>query len=90
MFLFLHETQFSGYADDNTPLVAKHNMPDAISALEKIGEQFLIWFSDNQIKLSTDKCHLLNTDKCHLLMNTQDQNFMKIGKLLGITFDGKL
>ena len=84
MFPFLHETQFSGYADDNTPLVAKHNMPDAISALEKIGEQFLIWFSDNQIKLSTDKCHLL------CAIDTQDQNFMKIEKLLGITFDGKL
>ena len=53
---------------------------------------FLIWFSDNQIKL--------NTDKCHLLLNMQDQNFLKIGnfniknsfseKLLDITFDGKL
>ena len=42
----------------------------------------------------------LNTDKCHLLMNTQDQNFLKLGnfdiknsfseKLLGITFDWKL
>ena len=84
MFLFLHEAQFSGYADDNTPLVARHNIPDAISALEKIGEQFLIWFSDNQIKLSTDKCHLL------CAKDMQDQKFMKIGKLLGITFDGKL
>ena len=83
MFLFFHEAQFSGYADDNTPLVARHNIPDAISALEKIGEQFLIWFSDNQIKLSTDKCHLL------CAKDMQDQNFMNIGKLLGITFDGK-
>ena len=42
----------------------------------------------------------LNTDKCHLLLNTQDQNFLKVGnfniknsfseKLLVITFDYKL
>ena len=61
-----------------------------ISVLEEIGEK--IWFSDNQMKL--------NTDKCHLLMNTQDKNFLKIGsintknffseKLLSITFDCKL
>ena len=92
MFLFLHEAQFAGYADDNTPFVVIDNIPDVISALEEIGEKLLIWFSDNKL--------MLNTDKCHLLLNTQDQNFLKIGnfniknsfseKLLGITFDCKL
>ena len=92
MFLFLHETQFTGYADDNTPFVVRDNIPDVISALEEIGEKLLIWFSGNQMKL--------NSDKCHLLLNTQEQNFMKIGnfdinnsfseKLPGITFDCKL
>ena len=89
MFLFLNEVQFTGYADDNTSFVVRDNKPDVISALGEIGEKLLIWFSDNQMKL--------NTDKCHLLLNTQDQNFLKIEnfniknsfseKLLGITFD---
>ena len=89
MFLFLNEVQFTGYADDNTSFVVRDNKPDVISALGEIGEKLLIWFSDNQVKL--------NTDKCHLLLNTQDQNFLKIEnfniknsfseKLLGITFD---
>ena len=92
MFLFLHEVQFTGYVDDNTPFVVRDNMPDVISTLEEIGEKLLIRFSDNKMKL--------NTDKCHHLLNTQDQNFLKIGnfdiknsfseKLLGITFDYKL
>ena len=92
VFLFLHEAQFTGYADDNTPFVVRDNIPDVISALEEIGEKLLNWFSNNQIKL--------NTDKCHPLLNTQDQNFLKIvnlniknffsEKLLGITFDCKL
>ena len=91
MFLFLHEVQFAGYADDHTPFVVRGNIRDVISALEEIGEKPLIWFSDNKMKL--------NTDKCYLLLNTPDQNFLKIGnfnikhssseKLLGITFDCK-
>ena len=50
MFLFLQETQFTGYADDNTPFVVRDNTPDVISTLEDIGEKLLIWFSDNHIK----------------------------------------
>ena len=89
-FLFLHEVQFTGYLDDNTPFVVRDNIPDVISALEEIGEK--LWFSDNKMKS--------NTNKCHPLSNTQDQNFLKIGnfniknslseKFLGITFDCKL
>ena len=72
--------------------MVRDNIRDLISALEEIGEKLLIWFSDDKMKL--------NTDKCHLLLNRQDQNFLKIGnfniknsfseKLLGITFDCKL
>ena len=68
MFLFLHEVQFTGYADRNAPFVVRRNIPDAISVLEEIGEK--IWFSDNEMKL--------NTDKCRLLMNTKDKNLLKI------------
>ena len=32
MFLFLHEAQFTGYADDNTPFVVRDNIPDVINA----------------------------------------------------------
>ena len=40
-------------------------------SFRKIGEKLLLWFSDNKIKLKTDKCHFL--------LNTQDLNFLKIG-----------
>ena len=63
--------------------------------LEEIGETLLHCFSNNIMKL--------NTDKYHLLLNSQEphaQNTLKIGdlhinyslseKLLGITFDSKL
>ena len=83
MFLFLHELQSTGYAYDSTPFVIRDNIPDVISASEEIDEELLIWFSDNQIKL--------NTDKWHLLMNTLDQNFLKIWNIdIKITFDFKI
>ena len=91
MFLILNTTYFTGYADDNTPFVVRDNIADVIKALEEIGENLLNWFSNNEMKL--------NTDKCHLLLNSQEPNTLKIGdlhinnslsELLGITFDCKL
>ena len=55
MFLFLHEAQFTGYADDSIPFVVRNNIPDVILALEEMGEKLLSWFSDNKMKLNTDK-----------------------------------
>ena len=92
MLLILKATYFTGYVDDNTPFVVRDNIADIMKALEKIGENLVNWFSDNEMKL--------NTDKCHLLLNSQEPNTLKIGdllinnslseKLLGITFDCKL
>ena len=92
MFLISEGTCFTGYADDNTPFVVRDNITDVIKALEEIGESLANWFSNNEIKL--------NTDQCHLILNSQEPNTLKIGdlhinnslseKLLGITFDCKL
>ena len=92
MFLILKDTYFTGYADDNTPFVVRDNIADVIKALDEIGENLLNLFSNNEMKL--------NTNKCHLLLHCQEPNRFKIGdlhitnslseKLLGITFDCKL
>ena len=72
--------------------MVRENITDAIKALEEIGENPVNWFSNIEMKL--------NTDKCHLLLNSQEPNTLRIGdlhinnslseKLLGITFDCKL
>ena len=92
MFLILKARYFTGYTDDKTPFVVRDNIADVIKALEEIGENQVNWFSNNEMKL--------NTDKCHLLLNSQEPNTLKIDdlhinnslseKLLGITFDCKL
>ena len=63
MFLILSTTYFAGYADDNTPFVVRDNIADVIKALDEIGENVVNGFSNNEMKL--------NADKCHLLLNTQ-------------------
>ena len=92
MFLILKATYFTGYADDTTAFVVRDNIADIIKALEEIRENLLNWFLNNEMKLKTDKCHLL--------LNSQEPNTLKIGdlhinnsrhkKLPGITFDCKL
>ena len=92
MFLILKITIFTGYADDNTPFVVRENTFNVIKVLEDVGEIPIKWFSDNQMKL--------NTDKYHVLLNSQGSNTIKIGnlciknssfeKMLGINFNYKL
>ena len=73
IFLSLKITSFTGYANDNTPFVVRENTINVIKALEDIGENLIKWFSDNQVKL--------NTDKSHVLLNSQGPKTIKIGKL---------
>ena len=91
MYLILKVTYFTGYASDNKPFVVRDYIADVIKALEEIGDYLLNWFSKNEMKL--------NTDKCHLLLNSKEPNTPKTGdlhinnslieKLLGIIFDCK-
>ena len=92
MLLILKTTSFTCYADDNTPLVVKENTTNVFKAFENIGENLIKWFIDTQMKL--------NTDKYHVLLNSQGPKTIKIGnlcikdsaceKMLGTNFDYKL
>ena len=92
LFLILKTTSITGYTDDNTPFAVRENGTNVIKALDDIGEHLIRWLSDNQMKL--------NTDKCHVLLNSQGTNRIKIGnlcmksssceKMLGINVDYKL
>ena len=71
--MILKTTIFTGYADDNTPFVVRENTANVIKEVEVIVENLIKWFSDNQMKL--------NTDKCHVLLNRQGPKTIKIGNL---------
>ena len=71
--MILKTTIFTGYADDNTPFVVRENTANVIKEVGDIVENLIKWFSDNQMKL--------NTDKCHVLLNRQGPKTIKIGNL---------
>ena len=73
MFLILKGTYFTDYVDHDTPFVVRDNIKDVIKALEEIGENLVNQFLNNEMKL--------NTDKCHLLLNSEKPNTLKIGDL---------
>ena len=63
----------TGCPDDNTPFVIRGNTKGITKTLEEIDKSLINCFSDKQIKV--------NTDKCHLFLNSRIPNTMKIGKL---------
>ena len=75
--MILKTTSFSGYADDNTPFVVRKNTINVVKALEDIDETLIKWFSDNQVKL--------NTEKYHVLLNSQGPNTEKSYKLVKVS-----
>ena len=92
LFLVLKNTDFASYADDNTIYDMGDSINDVIASLQGSSEKLFQWFSDNQLKG--------NTDKCHLIVSSDDPTEMKVGesviknntgeKLLGINIDNKL
>ena len=92
LFLVISNTDFSSYADDNTIYDSGNSIGDVISSLQESAEKLFQWFSHNQMKG--------NTDKCHLIVSTDEPIEIRVGesliksstceKLLGIKTDNKL
>ena len=92
MFLLVDDIDIANYADDNTIYKEHENIDDLITSLQDAAAKLFKWFSDNQMKG--------NTDKCHLLLRKDESSEIHIGdsiiesstceKLLGIKIDSKL
>ena len=64
LFLVISDTDFSSYADDNTIYDSGNSIGEVISSLQESAEKLFQWFSHNQMKGNTDKCHAtVSTDE---------------------------
>ena len=52
------ETDFTSYADDNTPYALGDSIDDVIKSLQNDSVNLFKWFLDNQMKANSDKRHL--------------------------------
>ena len=92
LFLVIKDVDFASYADDNTIYQSGRTVDDVINGLQVSAEKLFQWFSDNQMKG--------NTDKCHLIMSINNATEIHIGdcsiktsnckEILGVKIDYKL
>ena len=92
LFLVVKDVNFASYADVDSIYQSGRNVDDVINNLQLSAEKLFSWFSDNQMKG--------NTDKCHLIMSTSNTPELKVGdsliktstckKLLDVKIDYKL
>ena len=55
----ISDTDLSSYADDNTLYDFGNSIYEVIPSLQESSEEVFQWFSHNQMKRNTDKCHLI-------------------------------
>ena len=63
-------------ADDNTPYRTVNTINEVIQYLEHDTAMLFKWFSDNQMKASISKCHLLMNNKLKLNFNEHLNNII--------------
>ena len=92
MFFELSQTDFTSFADDNTPYVEANNIDKVIKTLENDSIWLFQWFSDNQIKANKNDCLLAINNNEKVSMNIDDIKIENTSseKLLGIIIDSKL
>ena len=88
----MKETDFSSYADDNTPYRTADTIEEVIKLLERDSTMLFKWFSDNQMKANISKCHLLFRKKDEVVINLGETEIKnsEYEKLLRIKVDAKL
>ena len=88
----ISDTDFSSYADDNFIYDSGNSIDEVISSLQESAEKLFQWFSHNQMKGNTDKCHLIvSTDEpieIRVVESLIKSSTCK--KLFGVKTDNKL
>ena len=65
----MSDTDFAGYADDNTPYVSADTIDEVIKRLENAFAILFKWFANNQMKANQDKCHLIASKNENISMH---------------------
>ena len=95
MLLSIPDTDICNYADDTTIYACDNNIDNVSARLENDSNIIIQWFTDNFMKLNTDKCYSLILGR-----NSNQQITVTVGdsvienteeeKLLGVVIDKRL
>ena len=59
LFFIIEDCDIANYADDNTPYLRGKNVEEILNGLENVLPNLFRWFTENELKGNTSKCHLL-------------------------------
>ena len=92
LFLIVDDIDIASDADENTIYKEYENIDDLIKSLQNAAAKLFKWFSDNEMRGNTDKCHLLlskdESSEIHRGDSIIENSTCE--KLLGIKIDSKL
>ena len=73
LFFIVDDIEIASYADDSTPYVISKDIEEVIQSLGETSKILFKYFSNNLMKISADKCHLLvsRSNKVEVLLTLQ-------------------
>ena len=92
LFFIIEDCDIANYADDNTPYLRGKNVEEILNGLENVVPNLFRWFTENELKGNTSKCHLLisSGETVHVNIGTSQIKNSNCGRLLGIYIECKL
>ena len=93
MFFEQKGVNFAAYADDNTACFGEKNLEVFVSKLQICALKLFEWFSNNYMKMNSDKCHLIlscSDENKKIELNRGAMNYTQVQKLLGVHTDYQL
>ena len=73
LFLIMENIYITSYVDDNAPYTTGNSIEEVIQKLENAAKTLFQWFSDNQMKAGTDKCHFLCNSNSEVSLTIETQ-----------------
>ena len=64
LFFITEDCDIANYADGNTPNLSEKNVEEVLNGLENASSNLFQWFTENELKGNTSKCHLLIMKMC--------------------------
>ena len=92
MFFQIHSSEFSSYADDNTPFASAQNHEKLIKSLQSTLNGVLEWYQESYFKANADKCHLFLSPFCNKEMTLANYKIASSNseELLGVVIDSEV
>ena len=92
MFFQIDTSEFSSYADDNTPFASAQNHEKLIKSLQSTLNGVFEWYQENYFKANADKCHLFLSPFSNKEMTIANYKIASSNseELLGVVIDSEV